>query len=297
MGDDRDMAIEIRPMCEADLGALAEVNDAAFTELRERFHLPRRPSTPEDLARDVLRLRRFLETDPGGSWVAEEDGELVGLTQALLRDGLWHLSLLSVAPGAQARGAGRALLDAALAYGPPDGPAMLLCSRDPRAARRYRAAGFDLHPAVTAWGHVDPAGLPPDDGRVRAGTAADLALVEEIDLAVRGASRAVEVGWLLEHLDGVLVVAGDRGWGLRLHNRPYALAALDEATAAAILVALLRGVDAGGDETEVGWLTAHHQWAVDVALAARLELHPVGPFFVRNLPGPFPLALASGAFG
>ena len=59
-----------------------------------------------------MRFRRLLDADPGGAWVAERDGALAGAALALLREGLWGLSLLVVDPPAQGAGAGRELLRA-----------------------------------------------------------------------------------------------------------------------------------------------------------------------------------------
>ena len=40
------------------------------------------------------RLRHLLATDPGGSWVAEDEQGIAGLAQALRREDVWGLSLL-----------------------------------------------------------------------------------------------------------------------------------------------------------------------------------------------------------
>src|SRR5436305_2024499 len=48
---------------------------------------------------------------------------------------------------------------------------------------------------------------------------------------------------------------------------------------------------------EVSWITGAQQWAVQVALANCLELHPHGPVMVRGEPGPLHPYLPDGAFG
>ncbi len=64
------------------------------------------------------RIEHFLAADPGGAWVAvDEHDEVIGVALSLLREDLWGLSLLAVAPASHGRGVGRALLDRALAYG------------------------------------------------------------------------------------------------------------------------------------------------------------------------------------
>ena len=49
--------------------------------------------------------------------MAERDGRSIGVAQALQRERLWCLSLLTVRPDVQSAGAGRALMDSALRYG------------------------------------------------------------------------------------------------------------------------------------------------------------------------------------
>jgi ribosomal protein S18 acetylase RimI-like enzyme len=60
------------------------------------------------------RVAYVLSTDPDGAFLAESDGRVVGVAQALKRERLWSLSLLAVRPDAQAAGVGRALLERSL---------------------------------------------------------------------------------------------------------------------------------------------------------------------------------------
>src|SRR4051812_40631353 len=66
--------------------------------------------------RGQVRIAHLQRTDPGGAWVADDDGEIVGVSLALVREGVWGLSLFGVHPEHQSRGIGRRLLDAALGY-------------------------------------------------------------------------------------------------------------------------------------------------------------------------------------
>ena len=108
-------AMELRPMGEPDVAAVHEVarpRSPRWTGAAgaRRGRPARRLGAP--------RIRRLIATDPGGAWVAETpDGALAGAALALVREGLWGLSLLVVDPGRQSAGVGRALLDRALAYG------------------------------------------------------------------------------------------------------------------------------------------------------------------------------------
>lgn len=286
--------VSIRPMELADVEACERLWHESWTALRRDFHLPVPDVTPERVERMQARIRHLLRTDPAGGYVAEEGGRVVGLAQALVREGLWVLSLFAVSVSVQGRGVGRRLLDAALGHD-RERPGLILCSRDPRAMRLYTLAGFRLHPAVFAGGEVDPGRLPAVPVTAVDGHADALRVVDDLDRRARGASRRPDV----EHLvaEGAVLLTHDhrRGYVVAGASGPLLLAAEDDATAADLLVAAL--TRPGGDEVGVAWLTARHQWAIDTALRAGLGLHPSGPVMLRGLPdlgGPY---LPSGAFG
>ena len=65
-----------------------------------------------------------------------------------MREGVWGLSLLVVAPDAQSSGVGRELLARARDYGDDARGWIVLASRDPRALRSYARLG--LRPAPGA---------------------------------------------------------------------------------------------------------------------------------------------------
>ena len=71
------------------------------------------------------------------------------------------------------------------------------------------------------------------------------------------------------------------------------LAAADEEAAAGLLRTVLASAPG---RAEVSWLTGRQRWAVDVALAARLELELWGAVFLRGEVGPFTPYLPSGAY-
>src|SRR5262249_26415637 len=152
--------------------------------------------TQDAADRMQARVAYLLATDPAGSFVADDKGEVVGLAQALVREGLWVLSLFGVSVRAQNRGIGQQLLDAALLYG-GDLPGLILSSRDARAMRRYARAGFALHPAVTSRGHIRQDALPTTNA-VRAGGARELELAAEVDRRIRGASHGPDFVKLIE---------------------------------------------------------------------------------------------------
>ena len=116
------------------------------------------------------RIAHLCGTDPAGTFVAERDGVVIGVAQAMRRERLWCLSLFAVDPGAQSGGAGRALLARALGYGAGTDAGMIVSSNDPRALRLYGLSGFSLHPTLSADGTVERRALPapdPADPRAR----------------------------------------------------------------------------------------------------------------------------------
>ena len=177
--------------------------------------------------------------------MAERDGTVVGCSLAIVREGVWGLSLLVVSPDAQSSGVGRELLARARDYGDGARGWIVLASRDPRALRSYARLGLDLHPALAARGRPRRVTRPPE---VRPGTLADLPLTAEVDRAVRGAAHGDDIAALLES-GGELLVLPERGYAVvRDGGVVRLLAAHDEDAAATLLRACLaaRGRPRGG---------------------------------------------------
>ncbi len=286
---------KVRPMVSDDVAVGEEIWFDAFTTMRAGHGLPFEARSPELAQRTRGRISHLLASDPGGSWVAEDgDGRLVGLTQALVREDLWVLSMLGVSPRSQEKGTGKALLDAALAYGSEAPGGIILSSQDPRAMRRYCQAGFDLHPCVAARGHVDRRGIGPT-GDIREGTAADLGFVADIDRRLRQGSHGPDIEMLLAGGCRLWILDG-RGYAVARGAVPVVLGAHRDDDAGQLLSACLRS--AGPDEmVDINWITAGQQWAMRVALAAGLALQPFGPVMTRGMPGAPQPYLPSGAFG
>ncbi|NHC12902.1 GNAT family N-acetyltransferase [Motilibacter deserti] len=279
--------VHLRPMTVHDVEAVAAVVDAADRAAERRPGDDYRP--PSDEQRGVMDrgTRRFIERDPAGAWVADRDGEVVGIAEAIRRGPFWGLSMLFVHPSAQSQGVGRRLLETALAYADGAELRMIMTSSDPRALRRYSLAGLDIHPAVNADGVVHrsaiPAGLPG-----RAGDEDDLDLVERVDVSLRG-SRREDVEFMLAtgaRLD-VIDSPDGSGYVVSRSDRVAMLGATDERTATALL---WRALAQAEGKAHISCLTAQQDWAVRVALTARLSVAPTGPLFVSGMerpPGPW----------
>ncbi|HET8755450.1 MAG TPA: GNAT family N-acetyltransferase [Solirubrobacteraceae bacterium] len=282
-------APSVRPLEPRDIDAVHHVMTAAFQDLNRRMGDPPEAAGPIEHAR--VRIGRCLATDPGGSWVAERAGEVIGCALAIVREGVWGLSLLIVSPDAQSGGTGRELLARAFEYGSGARGWIVLASRDPRALRSYSRLGLDLHPAVAARGKVGAIAPPPG---VRPGTAADLPLTEAVDRAVRGAAHGEDILAMLA-VGGELLVLPERGYVLVRDGTVRQLAAFDDEAAATLLRAAL--ASAAGRDASVEWMTGAQNWAIRTCLDAGLELRTdIGGIFLGGEVGPFRPYLPSGAY-
>ena len=234
----------------------------------------------------VERTLHVLRTDPGGCWVAEVDGEMIGCATSLTRELMWILSTYVVRPGLQGQGIGKALLAAALHHGRGCLRGMLSASADAKAIRRYRAAGFSLHPQMYLSGSVERAAIPVVE-KVRDGSAGDFELMDSIDRRVRGAAHGPDHALLLG-MFRLVVSDSSTGSGYAFHaadGMPALLAATNRRTAARLLWECLA---ASGGSVRVPHVTAANEWAIDVGLAARLDLVQEGYLALRDMRPPAP---------
>jgi GNAT superfamily N-acetyltransferase len=241
------------------------------------------------------RIQHTLQHDPGGCWVAEDDAGLVGVAASLKRDLMWILATFVVRPGEQGRGVGRQLLDAALSYGRGCLRGMLSASADPKAARRYRLAGFTLHPSMFMSGTVDRSMLPVVE-RVREGSASDIDLMNSVDRQIRDSAHGVDHE-LLTSMYRLVVVDRSTGSGyayVEPAGGPYLLAATNRRTATDLLWETL-AASSPDERCSIDHLTAANEWALDVGLEARLDLHTNGYLALRGMRPPTPY-IHSGHF-
>jgi len=252
---------------------------------------------PETRARrGRVRAEHLLATDPGGNFVAVDgDGAIVGLSMALVREGVWVLSQLAVLPALQGRQVGRRLIDAALTYGDGVRGRLIASSTDPRAMRRYRRAGLDLLPCVSADGALRAAAIATGLRSRPASLPADQGLCDRVSRHVRRAAHGSDVAALLDSHGDVLLVHDDGGWAVARDGSPILLAAVDEAVARDLLWSVFAS-GARGATVHVGNITATQQWAIDVCLEAGLALSPDGPLFAGGELGPLSPYLPSGIY-
>jgi predicted N-acetyltransferase YhbS len=290
----------IRPLTDADVPAVEQLAWDALAGAGRRYGFSMGERDEPRIAFAQARVRHLASTDPDGAFVAEQAGEPVGLAIALRRGSLWFLSLLTVVEGRQGGGIGRQLLDAALQTGVDAEHAMICASPDPKALRRYGRAGFALHPDFDATGRPDRTAIPTDLGVRDGDWDADLELVESLLTARRGAPYGPDLAWLRGQGMGLLVrdgaTPGDRAVAIVNDGfiGPVAGASTDAATR--VLWAAL-GAAPPERETRLGYLIGPQQWAVEVALAARLPFSTGGALCTRGYDTPPAPYLPSGIFG
>jgi GNAT superfamily N-acetyltransferase len=284
--------VRIRPMRDADVEVCEQISSRAFLEVDQRT-LPRDwpdpgPRTPHRATAWQARTRHLLSTDPGGCWVAEFDGEVVGFATSLVRELMWILASYAVRPGLQGRGLGRALLDAALQHGRGCLRGMLNASDDPQALRRYALAGFRLQPQMVLHGTVDRAVLPVVR-YVREGAPGDRDLLDSLDRRTRGAAHGPDHEVLARELR-LLVTDRPAGSGYAYVNASGAPVLLAATSRKAASLLTWEGLAASDPSVpvEIGHVSAANDWAVDLAMAARLAVGSRGFLALRRMKDPAP---------
>ena len=256
------------------------------------------PAVEDDATarRGRARIEHLQRTDPGGAWVADRDGQVVGVALALVRESIWGLSLFAVAPTYQNRGIGRRLLEAAWSHGAGARGHLILSTESPAAMRRYARLGLELRPCVAAAGIVDRSRLPVDGARaVRDAGAEGIPAADAIGRAVRGAGHGIDLPVALAAPAAHLLLYEDRAFALVRDDRVALLAGLDERAATCVLWGALASIRPGATAS-VDFLTAGQDWAVRACLDAGLALSPDGPLFTGGELGPLRPYIPSGAY-
>ena len=271
----------IRPMTEADVPAAERLSAEGFHELdirtvaaiRTRSRAPRPPERGAGL--DGAHRATSSSTDPGGCWVAEDDR----------RDGrLRHVvhPRADVDPGDVRRPAGgrrarasarrcsrrRCTTAAAACAG---------CSRRRRTRRRRAATGRPASRCTRRWRCRAPstASAIPVIEKVREGTAADIELMDSIDRRTRGAAHGPDHE-VMQRLWRLVVSDTTTGSGLRVRRAGTARSRCSRPPTGGPPARLLWEALARrpGRDRRSGHVTAANEWAIDVGMAARLDLAP-----------------------
>ena len=265
-----------------DVEDCTAVFSRAAAALRSGQGMPAHTRPPVATAARIAYLQQH---DPAGSWIARDGGAAIGFAQAALREDVWVLAHLFVAPEHQAHGVGTALLQVAHEYGLGVPFGIISSSADPRAIGCYaRLPGFCVYPALRCFGDVRGVDGDRPPG-IRPGGVADLDHANRIDRSILGSSRGDDLAHLLAG-DAELLLADD-GYVIATPVGPAVLAALDEGSASRLLVAALAHVPAG-THVEFGRITGEQQWAIRPLLERGLRLRPQGPLVLRGRTPPTP---------
>jgi GNAT superfamily N-acetyltransferase len=287
--------VTIRPLAPEDAAAVAAT---ARTSLEALY--PEPEPTPEEEARRVAsgtaRVEHLQRTDPGGCWVADHDGRIVGLALGLTREGVWGLSLFAMLPEYQGLGIGNRLYAPTLEYGARERGGIILSSIHPAAMRRYaRGPGFRLLPAISLSGAWNPSRVPAELRSRPGDLEADADTIEAASRHVRGASHLRDLPTLLARPDLRLVVIDGEGFACARDGTPWLVAAHSEAAAEDLLWGAITSGPRGGT-VSIDFVTADNQWAIRVGLEAGLAVADWGAVFVRGDVGPMAPYLPSGAY-
>jgi ribosomal protein S18 acetylase RimI-like enzyme len=284
----------VRKMSAADAdGVYRTSSEALPATAEERQQVMSRSA--EEVSWRKERYRHFLEHDPEGASVAVDGDRVAGVALALVREGVWVLSLFAVDEEYRNYGLGKELLDRALLYAEGCRGAMIASSTNPAAMRRYALAGFALQPTLMASGKARRESLPAGL-KTREGTEADLELAAGVDRLVRGAAHGPDLEFMLRTGSRLLVAEEPEGSGYAVVRKgsPALLAATTPEIATDLLWFCLAQSD--GSDVEVHWITGQQNWAVSVVLKAGLSLSPASPICVRGTLGPLTPYLPSGPF-
>ena len=276
----------IRPMTTDDVEDAERLSDLAFTPMAEPGMSTSR--TPLQQAQWRQRGEHLVTTDPAGCWVAEQGGVMLGFATSYRRDLTWFLATYAVQPHLQGQGLGRALLDAALTHARGCLRGMLSSSRDPKAFRRYRVAGFTMHPQMFLVGTVDRSAIPAVE-HVREGNDSDFALLDSLDRRCRDAAHGPDHAVLLAQ-NRLVVIDRPSGSGyayIGVGGKPAVVCASSRTVAALLLWEAVASAPPGA-ELAIPHITAANEWAIDVGLAAGLAVHTGGYLALRGMKPPAP---------
>lgn len=144
-----------------------------------------------------IRLYEYLSNQAEQFWLAERDGDIIGLARTTLEDGVRELTEFFVSPTAQSAGVGRELLNRALLN--DDNINCIIATGDVRAQARYLKAGvYPRHTIYELEREPRQRDVPPELDAQQTELSDDtLKLLGEIDKTVIGLKRPEHHRWLL----------------------------------------------------------------------------------------------------
>ena len=192
----KSMTIRIRPMSEGDVERCGGICYAAFKGVAEGHGF--RPDFPSP-ERAIQLMHALLANPDVFNVIAEQDGQVIGSNHLVEYDAIRAVGPITVDPNAQAKGAGRMLMEAVIERGkgtqggkPGAGIRLVQDSFNTASISLYASVGFDVQePLALMEGHLD--GDMPPDVTVRALKEEDYASCAELCRLVHRFDRLNEL--------------------------------------------------------------------------------------------------------
>jgi predicted N-acetyltransferase YhbS len=285
--------VPIRPLAAADVDAVAEVDFAAFHDVALR-------SGQEPLVAAVrdsrLYLRRLLDADPLGGFVAEDRGAVVGHAWVHVRGPIATIGPIAVEPRAQRRGVGRALLAQCIEAAGPRATQVRLVqeSFNVRSLGFYLAAGFRIVAPLLELQIAPETAMPaagaPAGTTLRAAVGDDVQRIAARDARAFGTQRTADVERRLRAGRGLVAERDKRLVGYALAGYgALGSAAADDSEVGLALLTSLAGDAALRMTTLRALVLATDRILVDGLLAAGFRLFRACHYMMRG-GGPAPPA-------
>jgi GNAT superfamily N-acetyltransferase len=201
--------VSIRRATPEDVAACAPICYEAFCRINQEHNFPSDFPAPE-MAYGVLGM---MFSHPGSyCFVAEVDGRVAGSNCLDERSIIAGLGPITVDPGAQNRGVGRKLMEAALERARERGKAgvrLVQAAFHNRSLSLYASLGFDVREPLACMN--GPAiGKTVEGCTVRPAEASDIPACDELSFRVHGFVRGGELPEAIEHGTARVVVRDGR---------------------------------------------------------------------------------------
>jgi GNAT superfamily N-acetyltransferase len=235
-------SIVYRPGSDEDAYSAFLVMERSLADLNKRLGSIERSSADDpELLKRIWQERKGLYQHLGQTadsfWLAERNGEAVGIARSIKREDLWMLTELFVLPSEQSSGVGKRLMSQVVSKD-VEGKRSIISSPDARAQALYEGMGLSARfHLYYMWRQAERIMIDSSLTFVPMNEVDDhLAVLGSVDQVVLGHRREVDHEWLLSDREGYLVmgegvIAGYGYFGRR--NGPVAL--LDAADFPAVL--------------------------------------------------------------
>jgi len=208
------MSPTFRPALADELDRIQELVAGSINDLTERHGFGAMASV-----RSTAFQHFSLEDDPGGLWVAEDNGEIVGAAFSWVCGDLWFLAELFIAPQMQGSGIGRELLRRTLRHADQGGAktrALITFAFNTVSQGLYLRHGmFPRLPLYMLSADRAALAATTSDGMIHCvraeASASDIAALAAVDISALGVSREKHHRHLLGDaaMTGLLLHQGD----------------------------------------------------------------------------------------